>query len=154
MSELTIDEKLNKYAKESKNIEYTTKVFEKTSEEREEPKVILRQLIDDNENNMWTIILKYKTLDNLPQEVIMGTLDNTPQRKDKAIEIMALIIKQLKENVLADSGYEYYEKLSQYVRRGSEKPSPYFAGYSRAHSLLLYRAHRSRLFRRSEAELH
>ena len=117
MSELTIDEKLNKYAKESKNIEYTTKVFEKTSEEREEPKVILRQLIDDNENNMWTIILKYKTLDNLPQEVIMGTLDNTPQRKDKAIEIMALIIKQLKENVLADSGYEYYEKLSQYVRR-------------------------------------
>lgn len=117
MSESTIDEKLNKYAKESKNIEYSTKVFEKTSEEREEPKVILRQLIDDNENNMWTIILKYKTLENVPQEVIMGTLDNTPQRKDKAIEIISLIIKQLKENVLTDSGYEYYEKLSQYVKR-------------------------------------
>ena len=75
MSELTIDEKLNKYAKESRKIEYSTKLFdEKKMEEREEPKVILRQLIDDEENNMWTIILKYKTLDNIPQEVIMGTI--------------------------------------------------------------------------------
>lgn len=116
MSELTIDEKLNKYAKESRKIEYSTKLFdEKKMEEREEPKVILRQLIDDEENNMWTIILKYKTLDNIPQEVIMGTIDNTPQRKEKAIEIITLMIGQLKENTISDSGYENYEKLSQYI---------------------------------------
>lgn len=117
MSESTIDEKLNKYAKESKIIEYTTKLFENTSEEREEPKLIIRQLIDDNEKNMWTIILKYKTLENVPQEVIMGTLDNTDQRKEKAIEIMTLIIKQLKENAVLDSGYKYYEELSEYVAK-------------------------------------
>lgn len=119
MSEYTADERLNKYAKESRNIQYSTKIFEKTTEEREKPKIILRELTKDEgqkEKRIWTIILKYKTLDNIPQEVIMGTLDSTPQRKEKAIEIMNLIRDQLEENVTSELGYEHYEKLSQYVR--------------------------------------
>lgn len=115
MSELTAEEKLNKYAKESKNIEYSTKIFEVTTEEREKPKIVLRELTKE-ENRVWTIILKYKTLGNIPQEVIMGTLGDTNERKKKAIDIINLIRGQLEENVTFETGYENYEKLSKYVQ--------------------------------------
>lgn len=119
MSELTADERLNKYAKESKNIQYSTKIFEETAEEREKPKIVLRELTKEEEKeekHIWTIILKYKTLENIPQEVIMGTLGDTSERKEKAIEIIDLIRGQLEENVTSETGYEHYEKLSQYVQ--------------------------------------
>lgn len=115
MSEITADEKLNKYAKESRNIQYSTKIFEETTEKRDRPKIVLRELTKD-EKHIWAIILKYKILDNIPQEVIIGMLDNTSERKEKAIEIINLIRGQLEENVTSEEGYEHYEKLSQYVQ--------------------------------------
>lgn len=115
MNELTAEERLNKYAKESKNIEYSTKIFEATTEEREKPKIVLRELKKE-EDRVWTIILKYKTLGNILQEVIMGTLGDTNERKKKAVEIINLIRGQLEENVTSETGYKHYEKLSQYVQ--------------------------------------
>ena len=114
MSEHIANEKLNKYAKESKNIEYSTKIFEKTSEE-EQPKIVLRELKKE-ENRIWTIILKYKISGDIPQEVIIGTLGEMDDRKKKAIEIIDLIKGQLEENVISETGYNHYEELFKYVQ--------------------------------------
>lgn len=120
MEKITTDEMLNKYAKESKNIQYSTRLFEKKSEDSgEKPTIILRDLIKEKEGkeekNIWTIILKYE-IKGAPQEVVMGMLGDTAERKDKAKEIINLIIKQLEENVISQAGYEHYTKLSQYVQ--------------------------------------
>lgn len=114
MSKLTTDEERTKYAKESEIIKYSTNILEE-KDGREKPKIILRELTDEK-NHVWTIIFKFKTLDNISQEVIMGTLDDTPERKEKAIEIINLIRGQLEENLIAKEGYKNYEELSSYVK--------------------------------------
>lgn len=126
MNENITEEKLDKYAKESKYITYSTEIYKTTLNEREKPKIALRELTkeeDDEkeegaekkEKRIWSFILKYKTLEKIPQEVIIGTLDDTPDRKDKAIEIIKLLIGQLEENVVSEDGYKNYEELFQYV---------------------------------------
>lgn len=124
MEKSTTEEMLNKYGRESKNIQYSTRLFEKKLEETtEQPTIILRELVkaksekdenDEKEKNIWTIILKYK-INEVPQEVILGMLGETSDRKNKAIEIINLIKGQLEENVTLKAGYENYSKLSQYI---------------------------------------
>ena len=119
MNELTTEEKLNKIAKQSKNIYYSTKLFEESKSEKDEPKIFPRELIKgegESEKHLWAVILKYKTLEGIPQEVILGTLGDIYQRKEKVIEIINLIKKQLKQNVTSEAGYENFEKLSMYVK--------------------------------------
>ena len=114
MSKLTTDEERTKYAKESEIIKYSTNILEE-KDGREKPKIVLKELTNEK-NRVWTIIFKFKTLDNISQEVIMGTLDDTPERKEKAIEIINLIRGQLEENLIAKEGYKNYEELSSYVK--------------------------------------
>ena len=130
MSESITEEELNKYAKESKYITYSTGIFKKTSDKREKPKIVLKELtkeeekekkeeeavVDKKEKRIWTFVLKYKTLENIPQEVIIGTLGDTAKRKDKAIEIISFMIGQLEENFISETGYKNYEELFQYIQ--------------------------------------
>lgn len=118
MNESEIKDKLQEYARTSKNIQYSTKIFEKTEDPNKKPKLVLREVIKDEnnkENHIWAIILKY-TIDDIPQEVIMGTLGNTNERKDKAVEIINFIRKQLEENTIPEAGYDYYKELYNYVK--------------------------------------
>lgn len=118
MNESEIKDKLQEYARTSKNIQYSTKVFEKTEDESKKTKIVLREVIKEEnkkENHIWAIILKY-TIDDIPQEVIMGTLGNTNDRKDKAVEIIDFIRKQLEENAISEAGYDYYKELYNYVK--------------------------------------
>lgn len=113
MIEPTREEKLNKYAKESKKIKYSTRIFENKTNEK--PKIVLRELTKE-EKRLWTLILKYNTSENIPQEVIMGMLGDTTEKKEKAAEIIKLIIGQIRENVISETGYKNYEELSQYIQ--------------------------------------
>lgn len=136
MDKNTIDEKLNLIAKKSRNILYSTKVFEKTDENIDEsieenidektnenikkPKIILRELKKEEngkENHYWAIILKYKVSEDIPQEVIIGTvkLEKKSELKGNTVEIIKLIIKQLEENGNKGLGYNSYESLCEYV---------------------------------------
>lgn len=118
MNESEIKDKLQEYARTSKNIQYSTKIFEKTEDPNKKPKLLLREVIKDEnkkENHFWAVILKY-TIDNIPQEVIMGTLGNTNDRKEKAVEIINFIGKQLEENTIPEAGYDYYKELYNYLK--------------------------------------
>lgn len=114
MSEFEQDKRLDKYAKQCRKIQYSTKVFEKN---KERPKIILRELTKGEEDKrIWTIILKYEISDGIPQEVIIGTLGDTVDRKIKAIEIINIINGQLEENLISEEGYKNYEKIFEYVQ--------------------------------------
>lgn len=114
MSEKEMDEKLKRYAKECKQIIYSTQIFSR----EEKPKLILRDLVNDEGKNVWAIILKYEVSEDVPQEVIIGTLDNTSERKEKAIDIIGFIRGQLEENTNSEVGYRNYETLADYVQNG------------------------------------
>ena len=123
MNEITTEEKLDKIAKQSKNIYYSTQLFDKTKSEDEKPKIFPKELIineEGNEQRIWAVILKYKTSEGIPQEVIMGTIGDIEDRKDKAIEIINYIKEQLEQNVTEEIfGYESYEKMCQYITRNN-----------------------------------
>lgn len=131
-----IDENLNLIAKKSRNILYSTRVFEKTGENIDEsiednidenanenikrPKIILKELKKEEngkENRYWAIILKYKVSKDITQEVIMGTvrLSRNSDLKDNTVEIKNLIVKQLEENFNNELGYKNFEKMCEYV---------------------------------------
>lgn len=118
MNESEINDKLKEYARTSKNIQYSTKIFEKTEDTSKKTKIVLRELIkgeNEKEKHVWAIILKY-TIDDIPQEVIMGTLGNTNERKEKTVDIINFIENQLEENTNSETGYDGYERLCQYVQ--------------------------------------
>lgn len=104
-----------------KDIIYSTKIFEEEKDaENSNTKnynIIIRELKRKKEENkfIWTVVLNYE-IDGKPQEVIMGTLGDTNERKAKAKKIIELIEKQLKENSMEKDGYKSFEQLSKYVK--------------------------------------
>ena len=112
-----------------KNIIYNTKIFEEKSDVENDKeknyKIIVRELkqgkdrkiVDKKkeEKLIWTVILRYK-VDDRPQEVIMGTLGEVLERKEKAKTIIKLIEKQLKENSMEKKGYDSFEQLFKYIK--------------------------------------
>lgn len=113
MENLEIDKKLNEYAKKSKKIVYSTKLYE--IGEKEKPKIILRDLKGkEDKKSIWAIILGYE-IDDIHQEVILGTLEDTTERLDKARKIINLVDEQLKDNFYQKEGYKAYEKIAKYV---------------------------------------
>ena len=123
MKENEINDKLTEYARTSSNIQYSTKIFEKTEDTSKRPKLVLRELIKEDNGkvkHIWAIILKY-VINDIPQEVIMGILGISNERndKEKAIEIINAIRNQLEENTNQGTGYDYYEKLFEYVQTGN-----------------------------------
>lgn len=112
MGESTEEDKLERYSKRSRNIVYSTQIF---NNKDKKPKIILRELEELGENKVWTLILKYE-IDGIPQEVIMGLLNDTQNKKEKVMEIIKLMTGQLEENVDDNLDYESYEELARYVR--------------------------------------
>ena len=94
MNELTTEEKLNKIAKQSKHIYYSTKLFEESKSENDEPKIFPRELIKgegESEKHLWAVILKYKTLS--PFAPIRSVIAKKMQEnEEKNIKIVAGII--------------------------------------------------------------
>lgn len=119
MDEIAKDNELKENDRDSKEIIYSTKIFDENLEENKNTKIILRELTKEGiakEKHIWAIILNY-VIDNIPQEVIIGTLKNTEQRKDKAMEIIKMISHQLKENTNPETGYEYFKMLCLYLKK-------------------------------------
>lgn len=119
MDKNEINQKLNDYARNSKDIAYTINIFDKKNQEtNKKPKIVLREVIEGRgnvERHVWAIILKYE-IDEIPQEVIIGTIGDTEERKEQAIEIISLIRKQFEENTIPGSGYNYFKELNSYIQ--------------------------------------
>lgn len=102
-------EELNKYAKQSKKIIYSTNVL------KQQNKLIRRELTGIDKENVWAIILNYEIKKGINQEVILGTLRMTGERRRKISEIETLISKQLEQNLDKDSKYTSYKNLEKYI---------------------------------------
>ena len=113
MGKDTIDDKLEKYSKRSRNIQYSTNVLNNNGEE---PKIILRELKESDRDKDWVLVFKYK-INDIPQEVIMGLLKDTQNKKVKIMEILKFMRGQLEENRTNAEGYESLIKLESYIKR-------------------------------------
>lgn len=119
MNENYTEERLDTIAKRSKKIYYSSRLFEENNKEGGNAKIFLRELKKGKGNHeklIWAIIVKYKIFGSVPQEVIMGILEDTLEQKENAIEIINLMNKQLKQNAISETGYENYESLERYVK--------------------------------------
>lgn len=111
-----IEGMLERYAKKSKNIGYSTKVYgEKESEIEPKIQPIDIKKEDDDKPGLF-LILKYKTLKGDPLEVIIAKLGNINDRVRRTTEIIKLIEGQLRDNAKEEEGYKYYEKLQEYLK--------------------------------------
>lgn len=111
-----IEDMLERYAKKSKNIEYSTKVYgEKENEIKPEIRPIDFRTEDSDRPTLF-LILKYKTLQGTPLEVIIAKLGNINDRVRRTTEIIKLIEEQLRDNAKGEEGYKYYEKLQEYLK--------------------------------------
>lgn len=83
MKQETKDKEIKKGVKVSKNILYSTKVFGEKENEIN-PNIILIPLnwVENKKSkNMALLLLKYKTLEGQPLEVIIATVDATYNRQ-------------------------------------------------------------------------
>ena len=123
-----IKNKLEEYYKKAKKIPYSTKVYGEKEDEIK-PKFILRPLkFEDNKmnkdkknNGKTLLIFKYKTLEGIPIEVIMGSVDATYDRKTKVEKVIELIEEQLRDNAKETEGYDYYNQILKY-KKDSQMP--------------------------------
>lgn len=116
MSREEINGMFERYAKKSKNIEYSTKVYgEKEGEIKPEIKPIDIRTEDSDKPSLF-LILKYKTLNGDPLEVIIAKLGNINDRARRTKEIIELIKGQLRDNAKGEEGYNFYEKLQEYLK--------------------------------------
>ena len=101
MNKIKTDEKLNKKAKETDSILYSTKIFD--SNNHEKPTLILRELkLDDNKKTekakrIVALILKYE-LNGKEQNVVMATSNQFAGRTEKSRVIIQFLEKQFREN--------------------------------------------------------
>lgn len=109
--------KLEQYYKISKKIPYSTKVYGENEEEIK-PKIILKNLKGEDENkktiSKTVLILKYKTLEGVPIEAIIGNVNGINDRKNKIEKIIELIENQLRDNAKKEEGYKDYTELVDY----------------------------------------
>lgn len=99
-------------------IEYSTKIFDSINKER--PSFILRDLEVKNDkggiNRILAIILKYK-INSKEQEAVIGTIQNTTDRTEKAKTIIQYLTEQFHENFDEKPGFDGYYKLMQYKKK-------------------------------------
>lgn len=99
-------------------IEYSTKIFDSINKER--PSFILRDLEVKNDkggiNRILAIILKYK-INSKEQEAVIGTIQNTTDRTEKAKTIIQYLTEQFHENFDEKPEFDGYYKLMQYKKK-------------------------------------
>lgn len=99
-------------------IEYSTKIFDSINKER--PSFILKDLEVKNDkggiNRILAIILKYK-INSKEQEAVIGTIQNTTDRTEKAKTIIQYLTEQFHENFDEKPGFDGYYKLMQYKKK-------------------------------------
>ena len=99
-------------------IEYSTKIFDSINKER--PSFILKDLEVKNDkgdiNRILAIILKYK-INSKEQEAVIGTIQNTTDRTEKAKTIIQYLTEQFHENFDKKPGFDGYYKLMQYKKK-------------------------------------
>lgn len=99
-------------------IEYSTKIFDSMNKER--PTFILKDLEVKNDkgdiNRILAIILKYK-INSKEQEAVIGTIQNTTDRTEKAKTIIQYLTEQFHENFDEKPGFDGYYKLMQYKKK-------------------------------------
>ena len=101
-----------KFAKKSKEINYSTTIFEnqpqinfyKVEEERQ----------DGTIENTGVFILKYE-INGIQQEAIIGKLKNTNRAFEKAKDIKELIENQLRENSKSSNNLNNFNQLKKFV---------------------------------------
>lgn len=122
MNKIKTDEKLDKKAKETDSILYSTKIFD--SNNHEKPTLILRELkLDDNKKTekakrIVALILKYE-LNGKEQNVVMATSNQFAGRTEKSRVIIQFLEKQFRENFEGKEGFESVDKLYQYFAKES-----------------------------------
>lgn len=94
-------------------ISYSIDVFK--AGDKTKNKLILRDFKDEMGKNIGVIVLKYTSLDGNSHEAIIGTLEPTPNRRERASEISDKIAKQLEENTKPDGEYKAYFELQKYI---------------------------------------
>lgn len=99
-------------------IEYSTKIFDSINKER--PSFILKDLEVKNDKGdtkrILAIILKYK-INSKEQEAVIGTIQNTTDRTEKAKTIIQYLTEQFHENFDEKPGFDGYYKLMQYKKK-------------------------------------
>lgn len=99
-------------------IEYSTKIFDSINKER--PSFILKDLEVKNDkgdiNRILAIILKYK-INSKEQEAVIGTIQSTTDRTEKAKTIIQYLTEQFHENFDEKPGFDGYYKLMQYKKK-------------------------------------
>lgn len=117
MKQETNDKEIRRHARISENILYSTKVFGEKENEIN-PNIILIPLnwAEDKKGKNMTLLLKYKTLEGEPLEVIIATVDAIYNRQKKIERIIELIKSQLRDNAKEEYGYKYYEELREYMK--------------------------------------
>ena len=122
MNKIKTDEKLDKKAKETDSILYSTKIFD--SNNHEKPTLILRELeLDDNKKTekakrIVALILKYE-LNGKEENVVMATSNQFAGRTEKSRVIIQFLEKQFRENFERKEGFESVDKLYQYFAKES-----------------------------------
>ena len=108
----------NKNLNNKNYIEYSTKIFDSINKER--PSFILKDLEVKNDkgdiNRILAIILKYK-INSKEQEAVIGTIQNTTDRTEKAKTIIQYLTEQFHENFDEKPGFDGYYKLMQYKKK-------------------------------------
>lgn len=110
--EKTVEERLEEVAKKSKNILYSPKIFD----DKNEPKIQFYKFQDSQNGNrdIGVFILKY-IIDDIPQEVIIGTLENEKGAFESAKYIKTFVEQQLKQNSNEKGNLTNLRKLEQYI---------------------------------------
>ncbi len=127
MEKDSIENKMKQYYKMSKRVPYSTRIYG-DKEKESEPNIILRNIKVKNGRRTSGIktllILKYKTLDGIPVEVVLGTINSKYDLINKTEKVINLIEEQLRDNAKEIEGYEAYSKLIEYKKE--EEFSIYF----------------------------
>lgn len=107
----SVNEKLEKIAKESKKIAYSTEIMDS------DYKISFHELRDSaKKEDKGVFILKYN-IKGIPQEVIIGTMKRCKGQIRNAKIIIELIEGQLKENFQGQTEYAKFAQLKTYLER-------------------------------------
>lgn len=113
IEKITDSKKLEeKFAKKSKEINYSTTIFEN------EPQINFYKVEEEKQDgsveNIGVFILKYK-INGIKQEAIIGKLKNTNRAFEKAKDIKELMEKQLRENAKAPNNLKNFNNLKKFI---------------------------------------
>ena len=110
------EDKIRDNAKKSAEILYSPKIFDEGNKNQISFYKFKTTKPGVTKNDIGVLILKYN-IDNIPQEVIMGTLENSGNSIEQARIIKNLIEQQLKNNSKNETNFKSFKELNDYITK-------------------------------------